>query len=194
MPDRNRSCAIFIARHLDEYRVIYKSQKEWFIDAPETTITGARHRAEHCMQALYLQPGCKNKTIHVYELTIAGILYQALLDGLHNYEADWQHYLDEATKILIGRDDVIMASLVTDDSGSGDSQAPYLFVITSDMQTGEHTMDTIHLGRNQQHGDGAIIYTISQGKPRLYIDQAQSDNNNSPVTIDILPRRPALSA
>jgi hypothetical protein len=194
MPNRNHICVIFIAQHLDEFRVIYKSHREWLIDAPENTISGARQRAEQCMQALYLQSACRNRSVNTYEVTIASNLYHALLDGLHNDEDAWQHYLDDAAKILNTRNNVSMASFVTDDNGAHNGQAPHLFMISSDMQTGQHTMDTIQLGHKKPSSDGAIVYKISEGKPRLYIDQPHTDSNTSPIAIDILPRHHAIPA
>ena len=194
MPKYKQICVIFITQHLDEYRVIYKSNGEWVIDAPESSISGARHRAEHCMQALYLHTACKNKSVRIYEVSITSNLYQALLNGLHNYQDVWQHYLDTAAKVLNTKNNVSMASFVSDDNGDSGRQDPYLFVISSNMQTGQHYMDTVELAKKSQSIDTAIIYKISDGKPRLYIDQAHQDNGTSPLAIDILHQRPAISA
>jgi len=191
MPDRNKICVIFIAQHLDEYRVIYKSNKEWLIDAPESSIFAARNRAEKCMKALYLQPACKKNSVRIYEVSIASHLYHEMLSGLHDFQAKWQDYMDTAANILNTKDNVSMVSLVSDNNEDGKHE-PYLFVISNNMQTGQHFMDTIQLRQKTSCNDMGIVYKISEGKPRLYIDQPHRDNDASPLTIDLIPGHSAV--
>ena len=46
--DTTSSCAVFIAHFMDGYRVIYRMNGEWLLDALEQTLTHARVKAERC--------------------------------------------------------------------------------------------------------------------------------------------------
>ena len=171
MPGQNKICVIFIAQYLDEFRVIYKSHNEWLVDAPESNVFDARRRAEHCMQALYLHAGCKKNSVHIYEISMAGHLYSSMLNDLHHSGTIWQQYLDTAARILNTKAHVSMVSFLSDEQGQDNNPEPYLFIISNNMQTGQHFIDTVQLRNKAQGKDMGIVYKISEGRPRLYFDQ-----------------------
>jgi hypothetical protein len=187
MPNRNHACVIFVARFSHEYRVIYKSNKEWHVDAAAPSITEARIKAERCMQALYLQSGCEKDTVKIYELNIVSHLCPAMLHGLHNNQSSWQQYMDNAASILNAKENVSMASFVSE-SNEDIKKAeydPYLFIISNNMQTGQHYLDTVQLRKKTRQNNMGIIHKISQGKPCLYVDQTHHDKDLPPLAINI---------
>lgn len=188
MLDRKRTCVIFITQYMDEYRVIYKSGKEWLIDAPESTIFAARNRAEQCIQALYLRPGCKKDAVKIYEISIARHLYQEMMHSLHNTQAMWQSDINTAAKILDMKENVSMVSLVSDSDNNG-THEPYLLVISNNMQTGQHFIDTIQLRKKPPHKDMGIVYKIREGKPCLFNGLYRHDNTAPSLTVDVNDQR-----
>jgi len=187
MPNRNHACVIFVARFTNEYRVIYKSNKEWHVDAPASTIYEARIMAERCMQALYLQSGCEKGSIKVYELSIVSHLCPAMLHGLHSNQSNWQHYMDNAANTLNAKENVSMASFVSDSNEDIEKAEydPYLFIISNNMQTGQHYLDTVQLRKKSRQNNMGIVHKISQGKPCLYVDQAHRNQDMSPLALNI---------
>jgi|GEM_PF-4375664 len=187
MPNRNHACVIFVTRFTNEYRVIYTSNKEWHVDAPVPTIYEARIKAERCMQALYTQSGCKKVDVTVYELNIVSHLCQAMLDGLHNNQSNWQQYMDNAANILNSKNNVMMASFVSESSEdiSRAEHDPYLFIISNNMQTGQHYLDTVQLHKKSHKSNIGIVHKINQGKPCLYVDQAARDKGLLPLAINL---------
>ncbi|MGB1036680.1 MAG: hypothetical protein ACPGYQ_05605, partial [Candidatus Puniceispirillales bacterium] len=160
MPNRNHACVIFVARFSNEYRVIYKSNKEWHVDAASPTITEARIKAERCMQALYLESNCKKYDVKVYELNIVSHLCPAMLDGLHNNQSNWQQYMDNAASILNTKENVSMASFVSDSNEDIEHSDydPYLFIISNNMQTGQHYLDTVQLQKKSRLNNMGLVH------------------------------------
>ena len=187
MPNRNHACVIFVARFTDEYRVIYKSGKEWHVDAAAPTVTEARIKAERCMQALYLQSNCKKDAVKVYELSVVSHLCPAMLHGLHNNQSSWQQYMDNAASILNTKENVSMASFVSEsneDIGKAEYD-PYLFIISNDMHNGQHYLDTVQLHKKPRHNNVGIVHKISQGKPCLYVEQTAQEKDVLPIAINL---------
>jgi hypothetical protein len=176
--------------------VIYKSNREWHIDAPSLKISEAHIKAERCMRALYLQSRCKKDTVMVYELSVVSHLCSAMLHGLHNNQSHWQQYMDSAASILNTKKNVSMASIVSD-SNEDIKKAeydPYLFIISNNMQTGQHYLDTIQLCNGAEKNDMGIVHKISKGKPHLYINQADQDYHTMPQGTEIIPQHTAAVA
>ena len=187
MPNRNHACVIFVARFSNEYRVIYKSNKEWHVDAAAPSITEARIKAERCMQALFLQPDCKKDTVKVYELSVVSHLCPAMLHGLHNNQSNWQQYMDNAASILNSKENVSMASFVSESNEDKEKAEydPYLFIISNNMQTGQHYLDTVQLRKKPRHNNVGIVHKISQGKPCLYMEQTTQEKEALPLAINL---------
>jgi len=94
--------------------------------------------------------------------------------------------MDNAANILNSKDNVMMASFVSESSEdiASPEHDPYLFIISNNMQTGQHYLDTIQLHKKSHQSNLGIVHKISQGKPCLYVDQAIQDKGLLPLAIN----------
>ena len=178
---------MFIVQFPGEYRVVYNTDQEWHIDAPSSSLCDVRTKAKRCMEALYIDSGCAEEAIRVYEVSVSGHLSRAMLNGLHGGDPLWQRYMDTAVIKLNSRENVSMASFVSDSSENKEQNEhePFLLVVSNNLQTGLHYFETVPLLGETDDNNVGVLHKISQGKPCLYIEQPQNNNVVYPQSVDI---------
>ena len=178
---------MFIAQFPGEYRVVYNTDQEWHIDAPSSSLCDVRAKAKRCMEALYIDSGCAEDAIRIYEVSVSGHLGQAMLNGLHDGDPLWQRYMDKAVIKLNSRENVNMASFVSDSSETSEQSEyePFLLVVSNNLQTGLHYFETVPLLDETDNNNVGVLHKISDGKPCIYIEQPQNKDTVYPQSADI---------
>ena len=187
MSRSDNNCVMFIVQFPGEYRVVYNTDDEWHIDAPSSSLCDVRTKAKRCMEALYIDSGCAEEAIRVYEVSVSGHLGEAMLNGLHDGDPAWQRYMDTAVIKLNSRQNVSMASFVSDGSEANQQSAyeAFLLVVSSNLQTGLHYFETVPLLDETGDNNVGVLHKISHGKPCLYIEQPHNNNIVYPQSADI---------
>jgi hypothetical protein len=160
------NCAVFIAHFSDGYRVIYRMNGEWLLDALEETLTHARLKAERCLEAMLSSRKCARGTAKIYEITITADLSTDMKRGLRNPASDWQYFMTHAAGILNDFGHVHSVSFITDSDRDkrDEHNVPYLFVVSSKAFGNQHHINTVRLRKSRPSLKTAIIHEVSEGK------------------------------
>ena len=182
--DTTASCAVFIAHFIDGYRVIYRMNGEWLLDALEQTLTHARVKAERCIDAMIASNKCPEASADIFEISITAELNQAMKNGLRDPRSDWQYYMTHAAQILEAFDHVHTVSFIIDNSHTVDSDylVPYLFVVSSEAFGNQHHIDTVRLRKSRPSLRTGITHEVREGKALWQSDNIRKEHKvTSPV-------------
>jgi hypothetical protein len=179
MTRAGKVCAVFVAKFIDSYRVIYRMNDEWLLDSPESSLTAARIKAERCIEAMRAREKCVDGSARLYEVNVATNLCDSIRNGLRDNRSPWQRRLDHAAHILNAKQHVSMASFICDrkNSESGTLDDPFLFVVSDNLSTGQHYIDTVRLSEKLPSASIGVVHEISQGQPYLHAKASTRRNN-----------------
>ncbi|TNF99592.1 MAG: hypothetical protein EP297_05300 [Gammaproteobacteria bacterium] len=121
---------------------------------------------------------CVDGSSRIYEINVAVNLCDAIRSGLRDRSSAWQQHMNHAARILNAKEHVSMASFITDRDNSRSSPVddPYLFVVSDNLSTGQHYIDTVRLCEQTSTSGMGVIHEISHGKPCWHVSESKTEN------------------